>query len=104
MTQLNSPSISFSIYFPTKAFPETVKCRQINRFQSFILSFPSFGRGFDSHRPLHDSAKFLLIRLPFLTSHTHVAPKNTAQRMGRNHMTKVETGCPYFKKKTERYA
>ena len=26
--------------------------RQINRFQSFIKSFPSFGRGFDSHRPL----------------------------------------------------
>jgi hypothetical protein len=28
------------------------KCRQFNRFQSFIQSFPSFGRGFDSHRPL----------------------------------------------------
>jgi len=46
-------SISFSSYFPTKASPETAKCRQINRFQSSISSFPSFGRGFDSHRPLH---------------------------------------------------
>jgi hypothetical protein len=45
-------SISFSISFPTKALLETAKCRQINRFQSFIQSFPSFGRGFDSHRPL----------------------------------------------------
>src|SRR6266481_9683480 len=41
-------------------------------FQSFIKSFPSFGRGFDSHRPLHDSAKFLLIRLPLLTSRLSV--------------------------------
>src|SRR6266851_6336511 len=32
--------------------------------------FPNFGLGFDSHRPLQNSAKFLLIRLPLLTSHT----------------------------------
>jgi hypothetical protein len=48
----DQPSISFSISFPTKAFLETAKCRQIKRFQSFIQSFPSFGRGLDSHRPL----------------------------------------------------
>jgi hypothetical protein len=72
MTQLNSPSISFSIYFPTKAFPETVKCRQINRFQSFILSFPSFGRGFDSHRPLQQN-KLLNYRLTPLGL-LHLAP------------------------------
>jgi hypothetical protein len=29
-------------------------------------SFPSFGRGFDSHRPLHQTAKFRLIRLRLL--------------------------------------
>src|ERR1700686_1503558 len=41
-------------------------------------SFPSFGRGFDSHRPLQKSAKFPLIRLPLLTWHpliyAHLTP------------------------------
>jgi hypothetical protein len=36
---------------PTEAFLDLAKCRQINRFQSFISSFPSSGR-FGSHRPL----------------------------------------------------
>src|SRR6266851_7834286 len=35
-------------------------------------SFPSFGRGFDSHRPLQKTAKFTLIRLPLLTSHPSI--------------------------------
>src|SRR5947208_11953398 len=43
-----SQQISFSIYFPTKANSKKAKCRQFNRFQSFVQSFPSFGRGFDS--------------------------------------------------------
>src|SRR6516164_3657383 len=34
--------------------------------------FPSFGRGFDSHRPLQKSAKFTLIRLPLLTRHPSI--------------------------------
>jgi hypothetical protein len=41
-------------------------------------SFPSFGRGFDSHRPLQKSAKFTLIRLPLLTGH----PPICAQKAG----------------------
>ena len=45
---------SFSIFhhFPIKAFPELRKSRQSSVFVSYIVSFPSFGRGFDSHRPL----------------------------------------------------
>jgi hypothetical protein len=31
--------------------------RQFNRFQISIPSFPSFGRGFDSHRPLHNAQR-----------------------------------------------
>jgi hypothetical protein len=36
-------------------------------FLMLRLVFPNFGRGFDSHRPLQNSAKFTLIRLPLLT-------------------------------------
>jgi hypothetical protein len=36
------------------------------------LNFPMFGRGFDSHRPLHKSAKSPLIRLPLLTGHPSI--------------------------------
>ncbi len=65
------------------------------------------GHGFDSHRPLHDPAKFTLIRLPLLTSHprfapkkagfcAHFAPKNTAQGIGRK-LSKIETVCPFCK-------
>src|SRR5215469_7274750 len=43
---------SFSICFPTKTKTAIAKCRQFKRFQIFVSSFPSFGRGFDSHRPL----------------------------------------------------
>src|SRR5208282_810820 len=35
-------------------------------------SFPSFGRGFDSHRPLQKSAKLRLIRLYLLTRIPHL--------------------------------
>src|SRR5271167_4780192 len=43
---------SFSIfqYFPIKAFRELQKSHQSSVFLSYIVSFPSFGRGFDSHR------------------------------------------------------
>ena len=43
---------SVSIRFPIKVIIRKAECRQINRFQSFIQSFPSFGNGFDSRRPL----------------------------------------------------
>jgi len=43
---------SVSIQFPINVIIRKAKCRQINRFQSFIQSFPSFGNGFDSRRPL----------------------------------------------------
>jgi hypothetical protein len=42
--------------FPIKAVIRKAKYLQINHFQSFISSFPSFGRGFDSHRPLIDDS------------------------------------------------
>jgi hypothetical protein len=45
---------SFSVRFLIEARPEIAKCRQLKRFQIFVTSFPSFGRGFDSHRPLHN--------------------------------------------------
>jgi hypothetical protein len=48
-----SSEVSFSIHFPITCYGEFAKCRQFKRFQSFVSSFPSFGRGFDSHRPLH---------------------------------------------------
>ncbi len=38
-------TISFSIYFPNKGLRDSAKCRQFKRFQSFVTSFPSFGRG-----------------------------------------------------------
>ena len=37
----------FSIHFPTKAIARKAKCRQLNLFQSFIKSFPSFSTWFD---------------------------------------------------------
>jgi len=49
---VSSSEVSFSIHFPTTCYDEFAKCRQFKRFQSFVSSFPSFGRGFDSHRPL----------------------------------------------------
>jgi hypothetical protein len=42
----------FPSVFQLRPFSKQLKCRQINRFQCFISSFPSFGPGFDSHRPL----------------------------------------------------
>src|SRR5882724_9363792 len=62
--------VSFSMHFPIEGSFKCTKCRQLRRFQIFVPSFPSFGRGFDSHRPLQIPAKFTLIRLPLLTSHT----------------------------------
>jgi uncharacterized protein (DUF433 family) len=58
-----------------------------------FICFPSFGRGFDSHRPLQKSAKSTLIRLPLLTGHpsicayslefcAHFAPKSTGKGVG----------------------
>jgi hypothetical protein len=49
---VSSSEVSFSIHFPITCYDEFAKCRQFKRFQSFVSSFPSFGRGFDSHRPL----------------------------------------------------
>src|SRR5260370_8898400 len=73
-----------------------VKCRQkdylpipewMSRRRIWRIFWPSlcstdnvsrFGRGFDSHRPLHKSAKFTLIRLPLLTGQ----PTICAQKAG----------------------
>jgi hypothetical protein len=55
---------------PIEAVARKAKCRQINGFQGFIPSFPSFGRGFDSHRPLQlnkDKHLTELYRLNFET-------------------------------------
>jgi hypothetical protein len=38
----------------TSEFGKTTKCRQFVRFCLSTTSFPSFGRGFDSHRPSAD--------------------------------------------------
>jgi hypothetical protein len=45
-------TISFSIYFPIKGSGRYPKCREFKCFQIFVPSFPSFGNGFDSRRPL----------------------------------------------------
>jgi len=55
---VSSSEVSFSIHFPITCYDEFAKCRQFKRFQSFVSSFPSFGRGFDSHRPLIDAVGF----------------------------------------------
>jgi hypothetical protein len=52
-TRLRPNHSLFSIRFPTKDYFKSSKCRQFKRFQFFVARFPSFGRGFDSHRPLH---------------------------------------------------
>ena len=36
-----------------------------------------YGDGFDSHRPLHKSAKFTLIRLPLLAGHPPICAFST---------------------------
>jgi hypothetical protein len=45
-------------HFPIKAFRELQKSRQSSVFLSYIVSFPSFGRGFDSHRSLEIQNQF----------------------------------------------
>jgi hypothetical protein len=54
---VSSSEVSFSIHFPTTCYDEFAKCRQFKRFQSFVSSFPSFGRGFDSHRRSRNQSK-----------------------------------------------
>src|SRR5215472_16159574 len=61
---MGQPSISVSIWFPIKAVAQEAKCRQFNRSPSFVQSFPTFGRGFDSHRPLHLSLKTKSLSIP----------------------------------------
>jgi hypothetical protein len=56
-------AISFSIHFPIKGFIKSTKCRQFKRSQIFASSFPSFGRGFDSHRPLQTFSKQISYRI-----------------------------------------
>ena len=50
---------SVSIQFPIKVIIRKAKCRQINRFQSFIQSFPSFGRNFDCAPTVQESKVFI---------------------------------------------
>jgi hypothetical protein len=58
---------SFSIRFPFKERPEIAKCRQLKRFQICIASFPSFGRGFETHRPLQILTNLLGIPMKSIT-------------------------------------
>ncbi len=51
---------------------------KITELSTFAANYPSFGRGFDSHRPLQKSAKFILIRRALLTG----LPSICAQKAG----------------------
>jgi len=64
-SQHNLEVLSVSIWFPIKAFARETKCRQINRFQSFIQSFPSFGRNFDCAPTVQESKVFIPFGLAF---------------------------------------
>jgi hypothetical protein len=75
----------FQLRFPQYAN----KCRQFKRLRIFTASFPSFGCGFDSHRPHQFSAKFPLIQLPLLTTHPLIRAK---KRPGFSPMLRPSSG------------
>jgi hypothetical protein len=58
---------------------------------TLIVRFPSFGRGFDSHRPLHKFAKSTLIRLPLLTSHPSICAERHLSDSSTYQATEIQS-------------